>query len=579
MLSLAKPDQARRPGRARRGGEVLPGDPAAADRGRPRRRRRSGTIRKVLAGFVIAVGASIALFLPPGGLQEMWDHTIGFQLTRPDVFSIWALHPALAPIKVAVEAFAVILAVLVAFRPRGARTPAQVAALGAAADHRRAAAGRPLVLPVHRVVPAARADRRARHRRAGCARAEALERPPSSSWMSRRARAGARGRREGRRDAARLRSRVRGRVRRHDRVVPERRRLPPAAPRVARPAGLALPGLRDRDQGLRQRAGARLADAARSLPQLPDARSRRAIRSSRRSPRALAVAVVLTKHSAAEIVLGLVLDRGARAGRADRPRAPDHPEQDHPAGGRRRGGDRRGARPARRARAADRRRRRRRLPARCSRSRTRAGWAWATSSWPPCSGCSWAARSPWRSSPASCSATRRRRGRDGARRRREGPQDRGAVRAVPGARRRHRRCSPARRSSTGTCTPGSDARRSADTGAFRAGRCRCWPASLVALLAGVALTVTHHPAASGGRRRAWPSAAAMRNRTVTSDRWPVRTGTSVTVTAIDAHLVHVSFLANGQLVAEVARQPQRSRARRSSTTAAMRGALRRLDRV
>jgi len=90
------------------------------------------TVRKVLAGFVIAAGASVALFLPPGGLTEMWNHTIGFQLTRTDIFSIWALHPGLAPIKVAVEGFAVILAVLVAFRPRGVRTPARVAALGAA---------------------------------------------------------------------------------------------------------------------------------------------------------------------------------------------------------------------------------------------------------------------------------------------------------------------------------------------------------------------------------------------------------------------------------------------------------------
>ncbi len=90
------------------------------------------TVRKVLAGFVITVGASIAFFLPPGGVKEMWSHTIGFQLTRTDVFSIWALHPTLAPIKDAVEAFAVVLAVAVAFRPRGARTPAQVAALAAA---------------------------------------------------------------------------------------------------------------------------------------------------------------------------------------------------------------------------------------------------------------------------------------------------------------------------------------------------------------------------------------------------------------------------------------------------------------
>ena len=90
------------------------------------------TVRKTLAAFVIAVGVSVAVFLPPGGLKEMWDHTIGFQLTRADIFSIWALHPSLAPIKVAIEAVAVILAVVVAFRPRGARTPAQVAALAAA---------------------------------------------------------------------------------------------------------------------------------------------------------------------------------------------------------------------------------------------------------------------------------------------------------------------------------------------------------------------------------------------------------------------------------------------------------------
>jgi hypothetical protein len=89
-------------------------------------------IRKVLAGFVIATGASFAIFMPPGGLQEVWNHTIGYQLTRTDIFSIWALHPSLAPIKYVVELGAVLLAVAVAFRPRGPRTVAQVAALGAA---------------------------------------------------------------------------------------------------------------------------------------------------------------------------------------------------------------------------------------------------------------------------------------------------------------------------------------------------------------------------------------------------------------------------------------------------------------
>ncbi len=89
-------------------------------------------VRKVLAGFVIAAGVSVALWLPPGGLREMWDHTIGFQLTRTDIFSAWALHPALSPIKVAIEVATIALAGVLAVRPRGRRSPAQVAALSAA---------------------------------------------------------------------------------------------------------------------------------------------------------------------------------------------------------------------------------------------------------------------------------------------------------------------------------------------------------------------------------------------------------------------------------------------------------------
>jgi Glycosyltransferase family 87 len=89
-------------------------------------------IRKVLAGFVLATGVSFAVFLPSGGIREVWNHTLGYQLTRSDIFSIWALHPSLAPLKVAVELGAVLLTLAVALRPRGPRTPAQVAALAAA---------------------------------------------------------------------------------------------------------------------------------------------------------------------------------------------------------------------------------------------------------------------------------------------------------------------------------------------------------------------------------------------------------------------------------------------------------------
>lgn len=97
--------------------------------------RRDGSpaqARRTLAGFVIAVGASVALFLPPGGLKELYDHTIGYQLTRPDVFSPWALHPGLAPIKVAIEAAMCLLAVALAVFPRGPRPLAQFSALAGA---------------------------------------------------------------------------------------------------------------------------------------------------------------------------------------------------------------------------------------------------------------------------------------------------------------------------------------------------------------------------------------------------------------------------------------------------------------
>ena len=88
--------------------------------------------RKTLVGFVVAAAGPVALFLPPGGLTYMWDRTLGFQLTRPDVFSAWALHPSLGPIKVALEVCGVLLAIGVAVRPRGRRSTAQVGALAAA---------------------------------------------------------------------------------------------------------------------------------------------------------------------------------------------------------------------------------------------------------------------------------------------------------------------------------------------------------------------------------------------------------------------------------------------------------------
>ena len=101
-----------------------PSDPATSDR---------GPVRRALAGFVIAAGASVALFLPPGGLQEMWQHTLGFQLTPArHLLARGRCIPGLAPIKDLIELAVVALAVLVAVRPRGPRSLAQVSALAAA---------------------------------------------------------------------------------------------------------------------------------------------------------------------------------------------------------------------------------------------------------------------------------------------------------------------------------------------------------------------------------------------------------------------------------------------------------------
>lgn len=85
-----------------------------------------------VAAFALVAVVAIGLYLPSGGLSEFYNHTLGFQLSRKDVFSVWALHPGLGPVKTAVEVAALLLCALVAFVPRRARTIAEVCALGAA---------------------------------------------------------------------------------------------------------------------------------------------------------------------------------------------------------------------------------------------------------------------------------------------------------------------------------------------------------------------------------------------------------------------------------------------------------------
>jgi hypothetical protein len=86
----------------------------------------------VCAGsFAVVVATAIGLYLPSGGLTEFYNHTIGYQLSRSDVFSPWALHPSLDPFKAALEAGALILCAVVAFVPRR-RSLTQMCALAGA---------------------------------------------------------------------------------------------------------------------------------------------------------------------------------------------------------------------------------------------------------------------------------------------------------------------------------------------------------------------------------------------------------------------------------------------------------------
>ncbi len=80
----------------------------------------------------LAVSALLILpFLPDGGLQELYDRTLGYQASRSSPFSVWGLAPSLDFLRPIERAGAVALAVAVALWP-ARKTPAQVAALAAA---------------------------------------------------------------------------------------------------------------------------------------------------------------------------------------------------------------------------------------------------------------------------------------------------------------------------------------------------------------------------------------------------------------------------------------------------------------
>ena len=85
--------------------------------------------------FSLAFGAVLvlvfALVVPDGGVRELYDRTIGFQLGRDSPFSIWGQDDGLGWLQDLVKAGTVLLAAGVALVPRR-KTAVQVAALGAA---------------------------------------------------------------------------------------------------------------------------------------------------------------------------------------------------------------------------------------------------------------------------------------------------------------------------------------------------------------------------------------------------------------------------------------------------------------
>ena len=90
--------------------------------------------RPLVFGLALAVTALVPtlLLLPPGGVSQFYDATVGFQLHRFTPFSIWNQHPSLEWLQTIVKLGVLALALIVAVRPRGPRTLAQTAGLAAA---------------------------------------------------------------------------------------------------------------------------------------------------------------------------------------------------------------------------------------------------------------------------------------------------------------------------------------------------------------------------------------------------------------------------------------------------------------
>jgi hypothetical protein len=93
--------------------------------------RNATSLVRFALPFILVLVAAAGAYLPDGGLRELWDTTLGYQLGRESPFSLWGLHPTLEPLQTLVKLAAVGLALALFAFPRR-RDAVQVAALGAA---------------------------------------------------------------------------------------------------------------------------------------------------------------------------------------------------------------------------------------------------------------------------------------------------------------------------------------------------------------------------------------------------------------------------------------------------------------
>jgi hypothetical protein len=98
-------------------------------------RGRDGDGRRQWVQTVVAFTAIVlftfAIYFPAGGLRELWNCTLGFQMSRLPDFSLWVIWPSIGWTQTVLELAGVAIAAIVAFLP-GRRSLTEVSALSAA---------------------------------------------------------------------------------------------------------------------------------------------------------------------------------------------------------------------------------------------------------------------------------------------------------------------------------------------------------------------------------------------------------------------------------------------------------------